>query len=270
MIPLHKLESLPRHQMLRKMLKIFTEAELRLLSNAPEITKSDTTYLLEVAGIMSSDPSFSPEAHQQIIEMVDAFAFSQAGDTRRLLNTLKHILRMEVGIQTADWDFVDQEGKLSTEKRTSFPGLHVFLEDIRSPYNVGSLFRSAESFGVEKIYLSPLCASPEHQRAKRTAMGCVDLLPWSRSTLEALPRPMFALETGGTSLDEFSFPARGTLIVGSEELGVSPEALAAVDGGRVSIPTYGAKGSLNVSAAFAIVMRAWARSYLNDPAYSLA
>jgi TrmH family RNA methyltransferase len=148
----------------------------------------------------------------------------------------------------------------------------VYLEDIRSPFNVGAMFRTAESFGAEKILLSPLCADPRHPRAERSAMGCVDLLPWERRDLfaddaatgDAPPpaAPLFALETGGTPLDDFPFPRRGLMIVGSEELGVSPAALAAADAslGRVSIPSYGAKGSLNVSVAFGIVMRAWARS----------
>jgi TrmH family RNA methyltransferase len=95
-------------------------------------------------------------------------------------------------------------------------------------------------------------------------MGCVDILPWERLLDEQvtglLSGPFFALETGGVPLGDFSFPQRGVLIAGSEELGVSPKALAAADSslGRVSIPLRGAKGSLNVSVAFGIVMQAWA------------
>jgi TrmH family RNA methyltransferase len=66
-------------------------------------------------------------------------------------------------------------------------------------------------------------------------------------------------------MEQFSFPLRGIMIAGSEELGVSPEALAAADAslGRVSIPSFGAKGSLNVSTAFGIAMQAWS-SKLNN------
>jgi TrmH family RNA methyltransferase len=178
---------------------------------------------------------------------------------RRAVNALRHIVNGEVGKQTADWDFVDGEGRLSAEKRTVLPGVRVYLEDIRSPYNVGSIFRAAESFGAERLYLSPLCASPEHPRAARSSMGCSLLVPWERARLEETGGPYFALETGGTFLDEFPFPENGVLIVGSEELGVSPEALALAEAslGRVSIPTIGAKGSLNVSVAFGIAMREW-------------
>jgi TrmH family RNA methyltransferase len=105
-------------------------------------------------------------------------------------------------------------------------------------------------------------------------MGCVDVVPWERlpgdpfagrhekpqpCAGEFTEGPFFALETGGTPLEDFSFPRKGILIAGSEELGVSPGALAAADAslGRVSITSYGAKGSLNVSVAFGIVMHAW-------------
>ncbi|MDR3337749.1 MAG: TrmH family RNA methyltransferase, partial [Treponema sp.] len=181
---------------------------------------------------------------------------------RRELSLVRQLLLSETGRQTADWDFYDDAGNLDPQKRRPFPGMAAYLEDIRSPYNVGAMFRSAESFGAERLWLSPLCADPLHPRAARTAMGCVAVLPWERLPLEKLARdyPLFALETGGIPLANFPFPRRGIMITGSEELGVSPEALALADAslGRVTIPMYGAKGSLNVSVAFGIVMQAWA------------
>jgi TrmH family RNA methyltransferase len=70
---------------------------------------------------------------------------------------------------------------------------------------------------------------------------------------------VFALELGGTSIDRFEFPRSGVVLVGSEELGLSPDALRLADRqfGRVSIPLGGAKRSLNVSVAFGILMHAW-------------
>ena len=65
------------------------------------------------------------------------------------------------------------------------------------------------------------------------------------------------METGGTPITEFSFPKEGIVIIGSEELGVSPEALKRADYGRVSIPMTGLKASLNVGVAFGILMQAW-------------
>jgi TrmH family RNA methyltransferase len=202
-------------------------------------------------------------------DTVKAVLFHQNSDAvyhteiRRLVNTVRHILIMETGQSQADWDLLDSN-KLVPRKRRVFAGVQVYLEDIRSPFNVGSLFRIAESFGVEKLLLSPLTADPHHPRAERTAMGCVDAVPWERTPFDAVsgtaPAALFALETGGIPLKDFPFPEKGTMVLGAEELGVSPQALAAADAslGRVSIPLYGAKGSLNVSAAFAIAMQAWA------------
>jgi TrmH family RNA methyltransferase len=100
-------------------------------------------------------------------------------------------------------------------------------------------------------------------------MGCIDIVQWERQALfgvdgnESPGCPVFALETGGTPIEEFQFPRKGLLIAGSEELGVSPRALEAADAslGRVSIPCYGAKASLNVSVAFGIALSTWARVY---------
>ena len=92
-------------------------------------------------------------------------------------------------------------------------------------------------------------------------MGCADIVPWVIGDLGSIApgETVFALELGGTSLQEFEFPADGSVIIGNEELGLSPEARQRADrsAGRVSIPLHGLKGSLNVSAAFAILMHTW-------------
>ena len=72
--------------------------------------------------------------------------------------------------------------------------------------------------------------------------------------------PVFALETGGTPIKDFIFPQKGIVIIGSEELGISPEALAQADHGTVTVPMTGIKASLNVGVAFGILMHAWTQS----------
>lgn len=144
-------------------------------------------------------------------------------------------------------------------ERSFFPGVSVYAEDIRSPFNIGSIFRTAEAMGCEKVYVSPLCIDPAHPRAIRSGMGCIETMGWTRCALDELPHdnPVFVLETGGTPINEFKFPEKGIVIIGSEELGVSPEALRRADGGCVSIPMTGLKASLNVGVAFGILMQAW-------------
>jgi TrmH family RNA methyltransferase len=294
-IPLFKLSRLSRSQRLRKAEKILAGAERRLLTleqglepftgTAPGwgglFSAGETAYLEDLLELLGGDGDFSP-AERRVLGESRAVLGEAAdpGAWRRALNTARHILLAATGRYPADWDFTGPQGRLDPAKRRPFPGMMVYLEDIRSPFNVGAMFRSAESFGAEKIWLSPLCADPRHPRAERTAMGCVDVLPWERLGENPFPEnpgpaalspgiegfsggPFFALETGGIAIREFPFPRAAVMIVGSEELGVSPAALAVADAslGRVSIPSYGAKGSLNVSAAFAIVMQKWAEYF---------
>jgi len=283
-IPLHKLAKLPRSQRLRKVAKIIGKTEQRFIVSG-RLEAEEAGYLGEILELLAEDDAFTPAATAALRTAKTNLdlANTDEKEIRRALNTVFHLLLAETGRNQSDWDFIEAGGALDPSKRRPFPGMQVYLEDIRSPFNVGAMFRAAESFGAEKIWLSPLCADPHHKRAERTAMGCVDVLPWERLTCDpftepgktglaqtdssALPfpeGPFFALETGGTPLNDFQFPSRGTIIIGAEELGVSPQALAVADAslGRVTIPVYGAKGSLNVSVAFGIAMQAWAQKVI--------
>lgn len=180
----------------------------------------------------------------------------------RLVNRLGRALGAHVGMAPADWDLrVPLGTALSSGARKTFPGVRAYLEDIRSPFNVGSMFRSADAFGVSELVLSGFAADPLHPRAERSAMGAVGVVPWRRGGLDELAAhgEAFALELRGEPIERFAFPERGIAVVGSEELGVSPEALAMCER-TVSIPMLGAKGSLNVGVAFGILMDAWRRS----------
>jgi len=286
MINIYKLEKLPRNQRLRKIASVFAAVERRLGSDAAAadplgIGAKESAYLYDIAKFLSHDSLFAQPALEAFANAAEVFlraaspggSPAKAAGVRRSLNDARHLLLAETGRSQADWDFFDGNGRLDPARRHVFPGMCVYLDDIRSPFNVGAMFRSAESFGAEKVFISPFCADPNHVRAQRTAMGCVEVLPWERKGLFAaqaerpeLCGPVFALETGGTALAEFAFPRQGLLVAGSEELGVSPQALAAADAslGRVSIPCYGAKGSLNVSVAFGIAMQAWAANLIGD------
>ena len=181
----------------------------------------------------------------------------------RGVNALRHAILSALHAEPAEWDLVDaRTGLLDRSGLNALP-MDIYLEDVRSPFNVGSIFRTAEAFGARRIFLSPQTPLPSHPRARRTSLGATGALPWEQAELSALESKdgVFALELGGKSIDSFTFPRSGVVVVGSEELGVSPEALRIADRqcGRVSIPLVGAKRSLNVSVAFGILMHAWQR-----------
>lgn len=261
MISLRKLQRLAAGTRHRAIIRYLRDAEASLATETP----IEVSYATGVANLLQEDGELSPEVRRCGTVLKEAVAaFKTGGDApalRRAYNDVRHALQRELGVPVADWDLqLPRSDCLDPGARTVAP-IQLYLDDVRSPFNVGSIFRTAESFGVERVLLSAGCASPRHPRAVRASMGCVDAIPWEIAPVSALDGApgVFALETGGTPLAGFGLPARGTAIVGSEELGVSPAALARAEAGsgRVSIPLYGAKASLNVSVACGVLLYQW-------------
>ena len=262
MITIRKLSKLPPVSALRKAARLLQGFELDLKSNI----SLNHIFLKDLISFILSSPELTSQELQKIKKITWEFD-KKKDDQLRIFNSLRHILLTHLKEEPADWDLLSYDksdtNNAMKKNRTIFP-FEVFLDDIRSPFNVGSIFRSSESFGVNRILLSPGTASPSHRRAIRTSMGCTDIIPWE-SVGEADLRPLlenkniFALELNGTPIDQFNFPNTGIAIIGSEELGVSPEYLKIADKsfGRVSIPMGGVKGSINVSVAFGILMYNW-------------
>lgn len=300
MIELFKLVRLPTTQKIRKIIKILEVLETECIAIPLDLSYSavplscDSFYIeglcLHLASIYSSD-SIITAAIETYTTALRAETLT-SGDYRILFNTLRHALYRQSGVQPSEWDLIapglrygtgipkydttapnpaapDAETQIGAPPavlpvtRPFYPRVYVYAEDIRAPFNLGSIFRTAEAFGAEKLLLSEGCVSPEQPRAQRSAMGCTHFLPWEYCPLEALPAdlPVFALETGGTPITSFSFPKHGIVLLGSEELGLSAEALKRVSAGIVSIPMKGIKASLNVAVAFGILMQYWIASF---------
>lgn len=228
------------------------------------------SWVVELGQALALDTTLPQEMRD--LAASTALAVSAAGAVDMTQAALRHINRLlrsleaHAGIAPADWDFREPLGlSLLAGARSVFPGVRAYLEDLRSPFNVGSIFRSADAFGVAELVLSGFTADPAHPRAARSAMGATSVVAWRRAGLEALSGQgqVLALELRGESIDSFVFPRHGMVVVGSEELGVSPEALALCTR-RVSIPMLGAKGSLNVGVAFGVLMDAWRRSLVSQ------
>lgn len=225
-----------------------------LMHLAANGTVLDGEYISGLLGILLSSELPSEEDKAYFRRTFDSF---RSGSMLSGEDVYYRCLRI-LGEESADWDEVDEKQKLDGKKRTVRP-VRLLLDRVRSPYNIGAIFRSAESFGVEHIYLYE-CGDVCSPRAMRTSRGAVDVIPYSVITeLSEVPGPFFALETGGTLIADFEFPPEGTCIVGSEESGVSPECLALACNNKVTIPLYGAKGSLNVSVATGILLYEWSQ-----------
>lgn len=257
MFALRRLGRLGARQRLAKTVRILQAAEEAQRRGAP----ADHRYLRELAELVAG------WSEGRAVESARKLAAAAAGpdgpDLLRAVNGLRHALLAELGMEPSEWDLLGPDGELDRSRVRVRP-IAVYLEDLRSPYNVGSIFRTAEAFGVGRITLSPRTPPPTHPRAERTSRGAGRAVPWDVRELAALDTSagVFALELGGRDIGAFPFPSAGTVLVGSEELGLSPEALRLADasGGRVSIPLAGAKRSLNVAVAFGILMHRWHES----------
>ena len=256
MFTIRKLQQLPYNTRLRKIVLILQQSELEIKRGM----NIDADYLMKLLDLLVREARLG-QATQRSLKVLGQRLQEGSLDILRLTNRARHALLGEMGLEPAEWDlFTRADGPLDPGARRVLP-YTVYLEEIRSPFNVGAIFRSAEAFGVEKIFISPNTPSPEHPRALKTARGTTALIPWAYAGLEASAGAggLFALELGGTSLEAFNFPTSGMMLVGSEELGLSPEALKAADNsaGRVSIPMAGVKRSLNVAVAVGIVLQSW-------------
>lgn len=249
MITLKKIKSLKPRVRVRKLGQIFHLATYSTL----EKDYVDGAYRALLEEELLSDED------KRLIE-----SFYRKGEKEDLDDIYYRTLTI-LGESPADWDVRDDSGNIKWDERTIFDH-YLYLDHLRSPYNVGSIFRSSEAFGVKKIFLSPGSASPLHERAKRTSRGTVDALSWETEELENIDMPIFALETGGVDISSFAFPKRGICIIGSEEEGVSREALkrAQYSLGRVSIKQFGVKGSINVASAVAILLHYWSKEGIEN------
>lgn len=148
--------------------------------------------------------------------------------------------------------------------------LTVVLDDVRSLYNVGSVFRSCDAFRVERICLCGITATPPHAEIHKTALGAEDSVEWEHyaSVMECVHKLhstghiVCAIEQceGSQKLQNFT-PEEGqryAVILGNEVKGVHQEAVDASDL-CLEIPQFGTKHSLNVSVTAGIVVWHFAR-----------
>lgn len=135
--------------------------------------------------------------------------------------------------------------------------------NIRSLWNVGSLFRTCDAFGVEKLILAGYTAAPPRREISKTALGAEETVPWEqhqdpKKAIAKFKKQGFtivALEQarGAVDLNAFASPSKVCLIVGHEVLGVPKELLKLCDA-IVHIPMHGKKESLNVAVAAGIAL----------------
>jgi tRNA G18 (ribose-2'-O)-methylase SpoU len=144
--------------------------------------------------------------------------------------------------------------QIDTPTDTPYLPIAIYLDSLRSAFNVGSILRTTEAFRLGKVCFGKTTPYIDNPKVQKTSMCAYDkVLCEQNPPLNTLPHPLIALETApnAPSIFDFPFPKSFTLLLGNEEYGLSKELLSKSDA-IVAIPLYGFKNSLNVASAFAI------------------
>ena len=139
---------------------------------------------------------------------------------------------------------------------------YIICDNIRSLENIGSIFRTADALGVDKIFLGGICGKPPHQKISKTALGAEKNIPWEHywqiwQIVDKLKKEkvnIVVLEQTKNSILYTQFKPKFplALVIGNEIKGVSKSIIKKADK-IIYLPMQGKKESLNVSVAFGVI-----------------
>ena len=153
--------------------------------------------------------------------------------------------------------------------------IYAILDNIRSRYNVGAMFRSSDAALVSKVFLAGITGAPPHQDIDKSALGAADVVPWqyvargvdAMKELKSQGVMIVALELTKQSVPycdmSYAFPL--CLVVGNEIGGVSDDGMSLCDA-AIDIPMLGRANSLNVATAYGIALFEILRQYRSSHA----
>lgn len=224
--------------------------------------------LFELSGLLKSLETSEFETAQKLAEIPDHFFPTM---------TLKHFSNFIVPLERAldrnlrDDQFVvtDQDKKPIQALASKVP-LYFVLDNMRSAFNVGSIFRLADCVGATEILLCGYTATPENETLQKTSLGSWQNTKWQNfagikeafAYLESLKVQIVALETAENSknLYEMHLTQPTAFVVGNERFGLDRETLL-ISHKVASLPVWGQKNSLNVSNALSIAAYEWRRQW---------
>lgn len=241
MYPEHKFLAMSERNRAKRLSELLRTIILQLGTDVPKARREFETY----AGYLKLPPEETLNGKNQA-ELIDLYK----------------TFRSRAGLAFERDVYLEQEpGDRDSDRCERLP-YSVLVHNLRSAFNVGSVIRSVDCFGLESVNLSGYSPGPEHVTVKSAARGAEAWLPIRRfgSPFECIGEfkqngyKVIALETGSDIPDirELDWPAKGLVLLGNEELGIAPELMAAADV-KVTIPMCGRKASMNVAGAFAIL-----------------
>ncbi|MFK8138365.1 MAG: TrmH family RNA methyltransferase [Bdellovibrionales bacterium] len=180
----------------------------------------------------------------------------------RNYQSLATLVERDLSKNVSDLDIIEVHETDNVEIRKQLP-LQVILEDCRSSFNIGSIFRSAEAFGFEKVVLAGYSSMPDSNlKTLKSAMGTTEWINYESITsisdyitkLKLNSYKVYGLETAKEALDLAVLDTRSgpvAVVLGNERFGIKNETLKLCDA-SIRIPLFGRKNSLNVANAFSV------------------
>ena len=158
-------------------------------------------------------------------------------------------------------------GRVSAQEYRQLPesGIVMVLDNIRSAHNVGSAFRTADSFKIDKVWLCGICAVPPSAEIHKSALGAEDSVEWEHvnDTMDAIRRLKeegYTIVSAEQTVDSVMLDTfvpdqsqKYAVVFGNEVAGVSQEVVDASDF-ALEIPQFGTKHSLNVSVSMGVIL----------------
>ena len=185
--------------------------------------------------------------------------------------TLRHLATIAVPFERyLKKNITDDDFLVSFQDRdhlvTERAPVHVIVDNMRSAFNVGSIFRTCDTLGFQKIWLTGYSPTPHQLQVDKAALGSTFVVEWESKKfldviqdLKKINFHIIALETSAKALsiyEDFNTEKPIAFIIGNERFGLDNEQLSIADEIR-KIPTFGIKNSLNAAVAFAMAGYEW-------------
>ncbi len=247
-------------------------SERKFLALAPERRAKRLAELLRILVLQLGNDTAQIRSEYEHYAEWSRFPESKrlAGKNQAELIELYRDFRTEAGLGFERDVYLETEpGDRSEAAEKAIP-YAVLAHNLRSAFNVGSLFRATDCFGLEAVHLSGYTPGTGHAMLKSAARGTEKWIPGKRwespfDCIEAHRQKgyaIIALETGegSTPISEVHWPEKALVVLGNEELGIAPELLKACTL-KIEIPMAGRKASMNVAGAFAVLAYAIRTGY---------
>jgi 23S rRNA (guanosine2251-2'-O)-methyltransferase len=233
------------------------------------------------------ETGFNTPLFDQLIEALSAFKDHKNVDLFKIYSISLHLKKdmslrdfmywivpierfLNKNLKDEDFVIFNKDDKSLEKKKSTIP-LTIVLDNIRSSFNVGSVFRTSEAFNVEKIILAGYSPDPSNPKTQKTTLGSHDYVSWEThakcldliNDLKQQGYWVIAAETTSHAISlehSFKFDKKTAFVFGNERFGMDPQVIEACHETR-KVPLQGIKNSLNVANAASIFIYEYAKQF---------